>query len=238
MIITLTAFVTGADRGLGYSLCEVLLEQDVCVFAGRFMPGWTELDALRETYPERLHIVELDVSDMASVREAVQFTEKRASQVDLLINNAGIAGTTGSLGEEMDYGKANRLFNVNSLGPLRMTEMFLPLMRNGMKRLCFISSEAGSVSVCSRVEMFAYTMSKTALNMAIRHMHNQLHAEGFTFRVYHPGWLRSYMSGKKNENATVEPRDSAVSAVEQFLKDTRCESALQMLDNTGAVWPF
>lgn len=231
-------FVTGADRGLGLALCEVFLEKGCRVFAGRFMSEWSELDYLARRYTDRLHIIDLDVSDMDSVREAAAFTARVTDRVDLLINNAGIAGRTGSLGEPMDFEKAGRLFNVNSLGPLRMTEIFLPLMQSGMKRLCFVSSEAGSVSVCSRTDGFAYTMTKTALNMAIRHLHNHLHPEGYTFRVFHPGWLRSYMSGEKNLNATVEPRDSAISAAGQFLDGSAHEASLQMLDNKGEVWPF
>ena len=60
-------------------------------------------------------------------------------------------------------------------------------MQTGMKRLCFVSSEAGVVSVAHRTEVSSYCMSKTALNMALRLMFNQLQPMGYTFRLYHPG---------------------------------------------------
>lgn len=230
--------VTGADRGLGLSLCKVFLQEGYRVFAGRYMPEWPELDRLIEEFPQELHIMPLDVSSGESVVSAARFVGNITGCVDILINNAGISGMQGSLREGYDYSRMLQVFDVNTLGPIRMVEAFLPLMKEGMKRLCFVSSEAGSVAVCSRVEGHGYTMTKTALNMAIRHMHNQLYKEGFTFRIYHPGWLRSYMSGKKNLNATVEPDDSAKAAFAQFVEGRPWEDCLVMLDNEGAAWPF
>lgn len=61
----------------------------------------------------------------------------------------------------------------------------------GMKRLCFVSSEAGAVSVAHREDLSSYCMSKTALNMAQRLMFNQLQPMGYSFRLFHPGWVRS-----------------------------------------------
>lgn len=74
-----------------------------------------------------------------------------------------------------------------------MVKSFLPLMKEGMKRLAFVSSEAGVNSLAHRTDGYAYTTSKTALNMIVRRMHRTLYPQGYTFRLYHPGWVRSYM---------------------------------------------
>ncbi len=56
-----TAFVTGADRGLGFALCAELLKQGWQVFTGQHKPEWPDLDMLAGQYPETLHIVALEV---------------------------------------------------------------------------------------------------------------------------------------------------------------------------------
>jgi NAD(P)-dependent dehydrogenase (short-subunit alcohol dehydrogenase family) len=56
--------------------------------------------------------------------------------------------------------------NVNSVGPLRVARAFLPLLQAGDRRICFVSSEAGSIAMCNRDAFSGYCMSKTALNMA------------------------------------------------------------------------
>ena len=51
-----------------------------------------------------------------------------------------------------------------------------------------------------------YCVSKAMLNMTVRLMFNELRPEGYTFRVYHPGWVRSYMSGKRRTGGIMNLR--------------------------------
>jgi NAD(P)-dependent dehydrogenase (short-subunit alcohol dehydrogenase family) len=141
--------------------------------------------------------------------------------------------------EAQDYDEMQRMYDVNALGPLRMVEAFLPLTdRGAMKRLCFVSSEAGSIGRSTRTNSYGYSMSKAALNMATRIMHNHLRPEGYTFRVYHPGWIRSYMSGSKSTEADLEPEEAAVPALEYFLRPRDDEDRLVMRDWLGREWPW
>ena len=87
-----TVWITGADRGVGFSLCEEFLRGGWRVFAGRFMPEWTALDTLKEKYPEALEILPLDVGSDDSVRAAAKATAARCGHVDLLVSCAGISG--------------------------------------------------------------------------------------------------------------------------------------------------
>ena len=52
-----TVFVTGGDRGLGFTLCAGLLEQGWQVFAGQYMPEWPDLSTLVGQYPQALHLL-------------------------------------------------------------------------------------------------------------------------------------------------------------------------------------
>jgi NAD(P)-dependent dehydrogenase (short-subunit alcohol dehydrogenase family) len=107
-----------------------------------------------------------------------------------------------------------------------------------MKRLCFVSSEAGSISRAERTSWYSYCMSKAALNMGIKILFNHLRPEGYTFRVYHPGWMRSYMSGKKNLEAALEPEEAAAFAIPIFLGPREDEDRLVLVDYQGQEWPW
>ena len=236
-----TAFVTGADRGLGFALCAELLKQDWQVFAGQHMPEWPDLAALAGQYPETLGIVALDVRSVESAQAAAQAVAGQTSHLDVLINNAGVSSPTTMrpIREPQDYAEMQRMYDVNALGPLRVTEAFLPMMERGsLKRLCFISSEAGSIARSDRTAEFGYCMSKAALNMAVKILFNDLSSSGYIFRVYHPGWIRSYMSGVKNMKATFEPEEAAAKAIPILLSQRENEGELVLLDHDGKEWPW
>jgi len=240
------ALVTGADRGLGYALTAALLEQGWTVFAGQYMEAWGELASLQARYPA-LTLVALDVAADASVRAAAQSVAGAVDHLDLLINNAGViaANSTDTIRQPQQYAEMHRVFDVNALGPLRMVENFLPLMdRSQFKRLCFVSSEAGSIGAARRDSWYGYCMSKAALNMGVKILFNHLRPEGYTFRLYHPGWVRSYMSGKKNLEAHLEPEQAAVFALGYFLAEWDPagqpfdEERLALRDYEWREWPW
>src|SRR5215212_975488 len=157
-----TVLVTGADRGLGSALTAGLLERGWCVFAGQHRPDWPELEALARRFPGMLHIVPLEVRSMESVQAAVRSISGPVDHVDLLVNNAGVGSPTSSrsIREPQDYEEMQRMYDVNALGPLRVVEAFLPLTdRGALKRLCFVSSEAGSIAGSTRINSYGYCMS-------------------------------------------------------------------------------
>jgi len=128
---------------------------------------------------------------------------------------------------------------VNALGALRVVEAFLPLVeRSEMKRLCFVSSEAGSIERCRRTAWYSYCMSKAALNMAVKILFNDLRPQRYTFRLHHPGWMRTYMSGARNPNADMEPEEAAEKALALFLDVERDEDRLELVDYGGQAWPW
>ena len=244
------AVVTGADRGLGLALTAGLLARGWRVFAGQYLPEWPALEELAASYQRLLRIVPLDVGDTASVQAAADAVGANVDGVDLLINNAGVNSRTSTreIREPQDYLEMQRLYNVNALGPVRVVEAFLPLLERGqMRRLCFVSSEAGSINRAQRTAWFGYCSSKAALNMGVRLLFNRLRPQGYTFRLYHPGWVRSYMGGTKSTVADLEPEVAAIPALAYFLRDrghdphvaTRSdEERLVLRDYQGVEWPW
>jgi NAD(P)-dependent dehydrogenase (short-subunit alcohol dehydrogenase family) len=175
------------------------------------------------------------------VQAAARAVAESTDRIDLLISNAGITARGGRnpIREEQDYEAMHRAYDVNALGALRLVGAFLPLCDSGtMKRLCFVSSEAGSIEHSTRTAGYGYCMSKAALNMACKIMFNDLRPQGYTFRVYHPGWMRTYMSGQKSTRAKLEPEEAAALAVPLFLANREDEDRLVMVDYQGQEWPW
>jgi hypothetical protein len=82
-------------------------------------------------------------------------------------------------------------------------------------------------------------MSKSSLNMAVRLMHNQLHPQGYSFRLYHPGWMkRVNTDGTRNDEAMYDPDFIAKHAAVYFESALRDEQRLVMYDFNSREWPF
>lgn len=201
-----TIFITGAGRGLGLSLTRTFLRENYRVFAGRREPN-AELDSLARTNPA-LSAVPIDVTSRESVHAAAQLIAGETNRLDILVNNAAILPEAGrGTVDTTDVEIGLRVFDVNSLGPLRVTQAFLPLLRRGTRRLIVnVSSEAGSIADCWRKDDLLYCMSKSALNMQTAILKNALADEGFRLLAAHPGWVRTTMGGP---DATLTPEESA-----------------------------
>ncbi|ULL18477.1 SDR family NAD(P)-dependent oxidoreductase [Paenibacillus sp. H1-7] len=205
------AFVTGADHGLGYAFAEGLLERGYSVFAGQYLADKGDLDQLGEKYPDQLTLVPLDISSSDSVTTAVEKARELTDRLDLLINNAAILGDIrAKVTEPLDIEEIQEVFNVNTLGTLRVTNALTPLiLQSETKLIVNISSEAGSIATCWRESWFAYCMSKAALNMQSALIHNELKKLGGQVMVVHPGHVRSYMQGVLDEKGSLTPAESA-----------------------------
>ncbi|MEV5026109.1 SDR family NAD(P)-dependent oxidoreductase [Paenibacillus sp. LPE1-1-1.1] len=206
-----TALVTGADRGVGLALVKSLLGQGFHVFAGQYTDEAPELQALKEVHADQLCLLPLDIASDDSVARAFESVSGKTDQVDLLINNGAILGDIGAtVLDPLNYAEMMDVFNVNTLGSLRMSQTFMPLLlKSDSKFLINISSEAGSIGDCYRDSWFAYCMSKAALNMQSKLIHNGIKKQGGRVLVVHPGWVQTFMQGKLDAAASLTPEQSA-----------------------------
>jgi NAD(P)-dependent dehydrogenase (short-subunit alcohol dehydrogenase family) len=177
-----TWLVTGSNRGIGLELCTQLHAR-----------GETVIAACRSSSPQLAAVgcrvvedVDLSQSDAgATLASAIGDTP-----IDVLVNNAGILRRD-SL-EDLDG--AREQFEVNTLGPLRITNALLSRMREGSK-IGFVSSRAGSIGDKPSGGMYGYRMSKTALNMAVANLAHELAPRGIHVVALHPGFIRTEMTG-------------------------------------------
>jgi len=228
--------VTGADHGLGFALAEGLLSHGFDVFAGRYQKESLELERLSAKYPGHLIPVDLDISDNAAVQKAADYISRETDRIDILINNAAILGDIRKTVEDsLDFEEMARVYQVNTLGSLRMANALMPLIKNGRHKLIAnISSEAGSIENSYRTAWFGYCMSKSALNMQSTIIHNQIRPWGGQVLVIEPGWMQTYMSGRKNYDATFTPEQSAERIIALILqhKDYMGDKAV-FINNLG-----
>ncbi len=232
--------ITGADRGLGLALVKKFIREGYIVYAGSYLTNWHELPEQKRLYPDQLFILPLDISDGQSVQNAADCIMQHSHELDILINNAGIYldEHAGSILEDLDFEDMKRMYEVNTLGPLRVTQALIPLLLKGTRKLVVnISSEAGSVGDCWRNKEYGYSMSKAALNMQCAILQNHMKEYGVKVLAVHPGWVRSYMLGKFNEEATVEAEDSAAGIYTLTVEQTELNAPMY-LDYQGRVLPW
>ncbi|WP_406440914.1 SDR family NAD(P)-dependent oxidoreductase [Streptomyces sp. NBC_00631] len=161
-------FITGANKGLGRETARRLVELGHTVLVGARDPeqGAAAAGALGARF------VRIDVTDDASVAAAAADVAAHEGRIDVLINNAGIAGPHGDPGE-LTAADALAVFDVNLFGVIRATTAFLPLLRRSADPVVVnVSSGLGSIAVThdpARVESTVvaplYNSSKAALVM-------------------------------------------------------------------------
>ena len=239
----LKVFITGADRGLGFAFCKEFLSRGWTVFGGKYLDDYSLLEQEREKN-SALHIIPLDTGDTSSIAKARDLTTEKTDSLDMIISNAALMGQVQCGIDElpMDLQAPWNSFRVNALGPAQLTAHFLPLMdKGGMKRLCFISSEVSSIVLMKNRDSssYPYQMSKSSMNMGVRLMHNLLYKQGYTFRLYHPGWMKRQLpDGTLSEYAAIDPADTAAHASVYFEKPLHDEHRLVLYDYLDQEWPF
>lgn len=189
--------ITGANRGIGLEFTREYLEEGQRAFAlCRHPESAADLSALRREYPEALTVVPCDVTDEVSVQHAFEDVQARVDGIEVLINNSGTYGRKGGSVRDLDFREMEAAFEVNTLGPLRMTRSFLPLLEAGTNpKVINITSLMGSIHDNGSGGSYAYRLSKAALNMATRNLAHDLKEAEIVCVAVHPGWVKTDMGG-------------------------------------------
>src|SRR5262249_17950541 len=129
-----TVLITGANRGLGFEFaCQYLGDGWRVIAACRNPVTSSNLRRLAQDSGGKLNIVAMDVTDAESVRSAA--TQLKDVTIDVLINSAGIAGAPGQKTGSVDYDSWAHVFDVNTMGPLRVLESFSDHIARSERRL-------------------------------------------------------------------------------------------------------
>jgi NAD(P)-dependent dehydrogenase (short-subunit alcohol dehydrogenase family) len=214
--------ITGANRGIGLELAKQYMAMGDKVFAcSRSLNNATDLERLVERSPDLIEILQLDVTDQLSINKSREIVEKSVSSLDLLINNAAINVSGGSI-QTFQAEEAMNLFQVNTIGPILVSKSFLALLKQSdQPKVVNISSEAGSISNMNRFRGYYYYASKAALNMYTRAMALDPELKGALVAAVHPGWVKTDMGGSY---APLSPEES-VRGVIRIIDSLRAEDS-------------
>ena len=211
--------ITGANRGIGLAMAQQLVAA-----------GHEVIAVCRESSSELEDLVDqvisgIDVTDdqsVASLGQVLGLSLNENDQIDVLINNAGLFKNE-VLGD-LDLEAVRDQFEVNALGPLKVTEALLPFLSSGSK-VANITSRMGSIEDNTSGAYYGYRASKAALNAFTKSLAEDLKSQGIACCVLHPGFVQTRMVGF---NGDITPEQAA----EGLLK--RIEEL--NLENTGGFW--
>jgi len=229
-----SVLITGANRGLGLEFARQYLADGWQVYAAcRDPASASELRQLADAGDGNLRILALDVAEPASVRAAAAEFDGRA--IDLLLNNAGVGGTRGQTIGNIDYEAWAKVLDVNTMGPVRVSEAFVDhVVRSERKLIVTLTSGMGSIADNTSGGSIAYRSSKAAVNMVMRSLAIDLAPHGITCVVVNPGWVQTDMGGL---NATLTPSES-VRALRRLFETLGPAQSGKFFNHDGREYPW
>lgn len=206
--------ITGANSGVGLATTKVLTSASTdyhVIIAARSLSkaqtAKSEVEAENANSASHLSIVQLDITDGASITRARDFVEKEFGHLDALINNAAVANSDPDV-----YARFKTIMDTNVIGVAVVADAFRPLLlKSSNPYSIFVSSGAGSFG--RAVERFkgkrekppeplnggAYHVSKAALNMIALREHHEFAEKGLKVFAMSPGFVVSNLRGTSEE---------------------------------------
>jgi NAD(P)-dependent dehydrogenase (short-subunit alcohol dehydrogenase family) len=201
-----TILVTGSTSGFGRLTVETLARQGYRVFAGmraaagKNAPAAEALRALAQREALALQIVEIDITDDASVERAIAVIIETTGRLDVVVNNAGVS-YSGPL-EAFTLEQVRQQFEINVFSVLRVNRAVLPQMREqGSGLLLQIGSIAGRLGM---PYLGLYGATKFALEGLTESYRSELAPFGIDAAILEPGTFPTSISANRQVAADAE----------------------------------
>jgi NAD(P)-dependent dehydrogenase (short-subunit alcohol dehydrogenase family) len=206
--------ITGANKGIGFETAKQLAQLGHRVFLGSRdeRRGNDAVNKLKGYSLSNVELVEIDVTDKASIMRAKTRMELKIEALDVLINNAAIAGEQPQNIATTDVDIYKKVYDTNYFGAIRTTQQFLSLLQKAAQPLIInISSELGSLTMHSSPgrnpnwDLYnAYGSSKTALNSFTLMLANELRNTKFRVNSITPGYTATDLNQYQGFKAVEE----------------------------------
>lgn len=190
-----TAVVTGVNSGIGRATTLAFAQAGYRVFGT--VRGLAKADkllakAVSINVADRIHLVEMDVADSASVTEGFAKIYAATDAVDVLVNNAGVGGN--AVTEECPIDTYTEVFNINHNGSVRCIQAVLPQMRKrGSGAIVNVSSVVGKITA---IAQSPYYVSKWAVEGMSEGLAHEVAPFGIRVAIVEPGITRSSIFAK------------------------------------------
>ena len=224
------AVIQGASGGLGGALAEMLLERpelERLILTSRAPLASETLQRLAASHPEKVRLVELDITVEPSIAAASERVEKEIGRtVDLAICCAGLLHRGDGLlpekrVEDVGFQNLEQVFAVNAFGPLLFAKHFWPLLAHGERAvLANLSARIGSIGDNRSGGWYAYRASKAAQNMITRTFAIEMarRAPHMICLALHPGTVATALSAPFGRRLPPEKIFSPAVAASQLLE--------------------
>jgi NAD(P)-dependent dehydrogenase (short-subunit alcohol dehydrogenase family) len=223
------AFITGANRGIGFETAKGLGALGIIVIIGARDTAKGEAAAKQlQAMGYQADAIHYDANQSSTVDAAYEYLNKHYGKLDILVNNAGInqeqlMGNNNSSTVSIDT--IQQTFHSNLFAVIALTQKLLPLIKKAPAgRIVNLSSILASLTLHSMpnspigpAKAFAYNASKTALNMYTVHLANELRDTNIKVNSAHPGWVKTELGG---ENAPMELKDGGKTSVQLATLDS------------------
>jgi NAD(P)-dependent dehydrogenase (short-subunit alcohol dehydrogenase family) len=189
------ALVTGASRGLGYSIARALGASGAHVIATARTQGGLEAldDDIRKAGGEGVTLAPMDLLAPDGVEKLAEAVAKRWGQLDILVANAGLLGQI-TPASQLTAKTWNEVLGVNLVAPARLIRAFEPLLQKSEAgRAVFVTSAA---STSRRAFRAAYSASKAGLDALVQSWAKELEETSVRANLFDPGILRTAMRAK------------------------------------------
>ena len=210
--------VVGAASGIGRSAAQLIASRGgTVVIADLDKAGLTSLQKELNLGDDRVKSV--DLCDQSSVQALIASIISEHSQIDALINTAGIVGPTSTKIEEFNWAAFERTVTINLFGTVWLTQAVLPHMKaKKYGRIAHVASIAGKEG---NPGMHAYNASKSGMIGFIKGVAKEIAPEGITINALAPAVIRtpmnsgvtpetlSYMLGRIPMGRVGEPEEAA-----------------------------
>ncbi len=211
------AFISGANRGIGFETAKKLAELDITVILGsRDLSKGKKAVSELSSYGFDLDLVQYDASDFEAPQKIYDYIAKKYKKLDILINNAGVL-LSGNLfvtnSSTISENDVKDTFQTNLFSVISLTQKLLPLIKKSdAGRIVNVSTILSSLTLHSAknspiapAKEFAYNASKTALNAFTIHLAIELKDTKIKVNSGHPGWVKTELGGP---NAPMNVEDS------------------------------
>lgn len=218
------ALITGANKGIGFTLAKKLAENNYSVWIGCRNSELGEKAEL-ELKSKGLDVkfVSLDVTNQETINKAVQTVEEKSGRLDLLVNNAGIyAHEIDGKVSTLNLESFHQTFDVNLYGVVRVTQAFLPLIKKSTQgKIYNISSGLGSLNLLldtssrglSQIQVAAYSASKAALNVVTALLSTELKDSHIMVNSLCPGHTATDLNGHNGPQTVEESVEGLYSVI-------------------------
>jgi len=186
--------ITGANKSIGFETARQLLQKGYFVYLGArdIVKGNEAADKLKTEGLTNVEPIQIDVTDTASIEAA----SKKVNTLDILINNAGIAGGMPQTAADSTTDTIREVFDTNFFGVINVTKAFMDtLKKSDEPRIVNVTSGLGSLTLHSdpnwkyyKVKSAAYGPSKSALNAYTIVLAYELKDTAFKVNVVDPGY--------------------------------------------------